>query len=137
MEKRIIIGTNEIKGGDETILIVEDEKDILEMMSEFLSELGYDVITAPSAEEAMEKIEGISRVDFLVTDVILPGKKGPDLAKTIKVIYPQVKILFISGYPEDRLSAQAVFEGEINFLSKPFAPFSLAKKIREILDRKS
>ncbi len=137
VEKRIIIGTNEIRGGDETILIVEDEKDILDMMREFLSELGYEVITASSADEAIEKIEGISKIDFLVTDVILPGKKGPDLAKTIKVIYPQIKILFISGYPEDRLSAQAVFEGEINFLSKPFTPFSLAKKVREILDRKS
>jgi len=134
-EKRIMIGTNEIRGGDETILIVEDEKDILDMMRDFLSELGYEVIPASSAEEAMEKIEGISKIDFMVTDVILPGKKGPDFAKTIKVIFPQIKILFISGYPEDRISAQAVFEGEINFMAKPFTPFSLAKKVREILDR--
>lgn len=138
VEKRVIItGADGIKGGDETILIVEDEREILDMMRDFLSDLGYEVITASSAEEAMEKIEGISRIDFLVTDVILPGKKGPDFAKAIKEIYPQLKILFISGYPENRLSAQAVLEGEINFLSKPFTPFSLAEKIKEILESNS
>lgn len=133
--KKIVVGAEEIKGGDETILFVEDEKNILEMMEEFLSELGYKVITASSAEEAMEKIKGISKVDFLITDVILPGKKGPDFAKEMKVIYPKIKVLFVSGYTEDRISAKAVWEGEVNFLSKPFTPFILAKKIREILDR--
>lgn len=135
--KRMTIETDEIKGGNETILIVEDEKDIIDMMRDFLSDLGYKIITASSAEEAMEKIEGISKIDFLVTDVILPGEKGPNFAKTIKVIYPHIRILFISGYPENMLSAQAVLEGEINFLSKPFTPFFLAKKIREILDSNS
>lgn len=134
-EKRIIMEINGIKGGNETILIVEDEKEILDMIGDFLSDLGYEVITASSAEEAMERIKGISKVDLLVTDVILPGKKGPDFAKTIKVIYPQLQILFISGYPEDRLSARAILEGEIDFLPKPFTPFVLAKKIREILER--
>ncbi len=132
--KRIMVGTEEISGGDETILFVEDEKDILEIMRDFLAELGYEVITASSAEDAVEKIKEISRLDFLVTDVILPGKKGPDFAREIRVIYPQIKVLFISGYTEDRLSAQAVWEGEISFLAKPFTPFVLAKKIREILD---
>ncbi len=132
--KKIFVETEEIRGGDETILLVEDEKDILEMMRDFLSELGYEVITASSAEEAREKVKGIPRVDFLVTDVILPGKKGPDFANEMKLIYPQIKVLFISGYPEDRISAQSVWKGEVNFLAKPFTPFSLAKKIREILD---
>lgn len=133
--KKIVVGAEEIKGGEETILFVEDERNILEIMEEFLRELGYEVITAFSAEEAMEKIKGISKVDLLITDVILPGKKGPDFAKEIKVIYPHIKTIFISGYPEDRISAKEIWEGEVNFLAKPFTPFALAKKIREILDR--
>lgn len=132
--KKITLGKEEIRGGNETILFIEDEKEILEMIKDFLSELGYQLITASSSEDAEEKIKGVPKVDILVSDVILPGKKGPDFAKEIKVIYPQIKVLFVSGYPENRISAKAVWEGEVNFLAKPFTPSALAKKIREILD---
>jgi len=133
--KRLKIGVEEIKGGDETILIVEDEREILDMMKDFLTDLGYNVLSASNAEEAIEKIKGIPRIDLLVTDVILPGKKGPDFAKELRIIYPYIKVLFVSGYPKDRISTKAVWDGEINFLSKPFTPFDLAEKIRKILDK--
>ncbi len=132
--RTVIFEGTEIKGGDERILIIEDEQDILEMMSAFLSNLGYEVIASSNAEYALEKIKEFPQIDFLITDVVLPGMKGPEIAKIIKEIYPQIKILFVSGYPEERITAQELWDRKVNFISKPFTLFTLAKKIREVLD---
>ncbi|MGQ9618507.1 MAG: ATP-binding protein, partial [Candidatus Aminicenantia bacterium] len=133
--KTFKFGDEEVKGGNETILLVEDEKDIVEMMTDFLSNLGYYVIPTSSAEEALEKIKGIDKIELLITDVILPKMKGRELSIEIKKRFPQAKTLFISGYPEERISLQEVAEGRVNFLPKPFTPFAIAKKIREILEQ--
>lgn len=120
--------------GRETILIVEDEAFIRELMCDVLYECGYTVHSAATAEEALKGYvcDGI-RIDLLISDVILPGKRGPDLAEGLKARFPDMKVIFVSGYPDDRIRHSDILEGRAHFLPKPFSPVILTKKIREIL----
>ncbi|MFH1080859.1 MAG: PAS domain S-box protein [Pseudomonadota bacterium] len=120
--------------GKETILIVEDEAFIRELMCDILYECGYTVHSAATAEEALKgyDCDGI-RIDLLISDVILPGKRGPDLAEELKARLPGIKVIFVSGYSDDRIRHSDILEGRAHFLPKPFTPVILAKKVREIL----
>ncbi len=122
-------------GGRETILLVEDEEAILSLAEKVLGELGYTVLAADRAEAAMERLrEHRGEVDLLVTDVILPGKSGPMLARQVRGEAPGIRVLFMSGYADDRIEALGDREQKTPFLPKPFTPTLLARKIREVLD---
>jgi|GEM_PF-1831272 len=125
----------QVKGGDETILMVEDESSILDLAVEMLRELGYNVFSSSSPADALTLTKDHSGdIDLLITDVIMPGMNGRDLSIKLSSLYPDIKTLFISGYTANIITRQGVVDMGAKFLQKPFTKYSLASKIREVLD---
>ncbi|MFL6290639.1 MAG: ATP-binding protein [Thermoanaerobaculia bacterium] len=124
--------------GSEVILFVEDEENIRHPAREVLESRGYTVLSASDAAEAL-KIAGdwAGTIDLLVTDVVMPGMNGSQLADEICRRRPSVKVLYISGYPEDAIARHGVLEPDRSFLQKPFPPGVLTRKVREVLDREA
>jgi CheY-like chemotaxis protein len=121
--------------GTETIALVEDEKSVRDLAERILAKNGYRVIKAGNGREAIAAIGRFSeRIDMLVTDVVMPGMNGSELADRIAVMRPGVKVLFVSGYTQDAIGNKGVIGDEIAFLEKPFAPDALLRKVREVLD---
>jgi PAS domain S-box-containing protein len=121
--------------GTETILLAEDEKSIRVTSCWFLELLGYAVMAAGTPEEA-QRLAGTHSgpIHLLVTDVIMPGMNGPDLAKLLAERFPNLKCLFMSGYPADVMLHRGALNEGMSFLSKPFSREDLARKVREVLD---
>lgn len=116
-----------------TILLVEDEEAVRMFSSRALRNKGYVVFEANSGEEALEVLEKEGeKVDLIVTDVVMPEMDGPTLYKHIQKRWPSMKVIFVSGYTEDRLREQFTSGEEINFLGKPFSLKQLASKVKEI-----
>lgn len=121
--------------GKETVLLVEDEKPVRKLVKKLLIQNGYKVMEAEHAEEALKFIKSQKEpVDLLLTDVIMPGLNGPELALEIKNFFPDIKVLFISGYSENVSLEQGHLNTPYYFLQKPFSPETLLKKMRKILD---
>ncbi|MBI5576699.1 MAG: response regulator [Deltaproteobacteria bacterium] len=121
--------------GSETILVAEDDAAVRNVIREFLESYGYKVLTAGSPFEAL-RVAGAHNglIQLLVTDVVMPGESGVQLADRITRAWPQEKVLFISGYSADAISVHGVLKEGIFFLPKPFTKEVLAKKVREVLD---
>ena len=121
--------------GSETVLAVDDDPTMLELVEELLTPMGYQVLSAASGEEALEMMASQERkIDLLLTDVMLPGIKGQDLAKQLLLSCPDVNVLFMSGYLCPSMAhkgSETRFEA---FIQKPFAPNSLLRKMRKLLD---
>ncbi len=116
------------------ILIVEDEIPVRTIGSNALQNKGYEVLEAESAESALEIMEEEgSNIQIIITDVIMPGMNGPELIKKIQENYPQVKVIFISGYAEDAFSDNFDIKGKFNFLQKPFNLKQLTTKVKKVL----
>ncbi|KAF0146283.1 MAG: PAS/PAC sensor hybrid histidine kinase [Nitrospirae bacterium] len=123
-------------GGNETILLAEDDEAVRRFTVSVLHEFGYKVIEAVDGEEAITKfMENKDGIRLLILDVIMPRKSGKDAYDEIKAINPGIKVLFASGYTDDVIQSRKFIE-EGSFISKPVSPTILLKKIREILDRK-
>jgi len=121
--------------GTETILLAEDDDTIRELNRTLLVESGYSVIDAVDGQDALEKLAtSRSCVDMLITDVIMPNKDGKTLSDEIMKVRPDVKVLFMSGYPTDILDSRGISIDSINFLKKPFMPSEFLRRLREILD---
>jgi PAS domain S-box-containing protein len=121
--------------GHETVLLVEDEPDLRELALEILEMHGYRVLVAGEAEEACRLSEGhAGRIDLLLTDVVMPGKSGRELATLLAEQRPELRVIYMSGYTADAIVSQGVLEPEIMFLQKPYTPAALALKVREVLD---
>jgi len=118
--------------GSETILLVEDEPLVLDLGRSLLKKLGYSVIVARSATEAI-KIAEQNVVHLLITDVIMPDMNGRDLADAIVSRQNHTRVLFMSGFANDVVQRSSAHEHDIDFLQKPFSPGDLANRIREIL----
>ena len=122
-------------GGNETILLVEDEKSIRVTAALFLEALGYTVLAADCPEEALRlAAEHPGRIHLLITDVVMPGMSGRDLATQLATDRPQMKRLFMSGYTADVIAHRGVLDEGVEFLGKPFTRDDLARKVREVLD---
>jgi len=122
--------------GHETVLLVEDETFVRELVREFLRASGYTVIDACNAEEALRLVAapGAPAIDLLVTDVVLPGLSGVRLAQQLKHQLPGLEALYMSGYPGDAMFRSDVFDPGPAFLAKPFTRHVLTQKVREILN---
>ena len=122
--------------GREVILLVEDEDNIREPAKEVLESRGYTVLAARDAAEAMDlSRQWAGQLDILVTDVVMPGMNGSQLAAALCEEKPSVRVLYISGYPEEAVARHGVLEPGRSFLQKPFPPGVLLRKVREVLDK--
>jgi len=120
--------------GTETVLLVEDNPFVLEMGNRLLSHLGYRVLIANSAAEAVRMAREFSdRIHLLMTDVVMPGMNGRDLADRIQESRPETRCLYMSGYTEDIIARQGVLEEGVHFIQKPFSLDDLSKKVREAI----
>ena len=121
--------------GSETVLLVEDDATVCDFIRAVLSSHGYRVLTPkrPKDAEALFDEHG-GRIDLLLSDVVMPEISGAELAKRLTAKNPNIKVLFMSGYIGDDVLRQGIQEKEVPFLQKPFAPLTLAQKVREILD---
>jgi diguanylate cyclase (GGDEF)-like protein/PAS domain S-box-containing protein len=121
--------------GAETIALVEDEEGVRNLASRILSERGYNVIAAGDGPSAMEMLSRFpDRVDLLLTDVVMPGMNGRDLADRIGMMRPGIRILFMSGYSQEAVQSHGVLARGSTFIEKPFSPDGLVRRVREILD---
>jgi PAS domain S-box-containing protein len=122
------------QGGQETILVVEDEEMIRRLVVRLLSARGYDVLSAPNGHDALEILQaGAVSVDLLFVDVVMPGMRGPELVRRARELYPSLRVLFTTGYelkPNDGES-----RGPDPVLYKPYTPDQLLPRLRELLDR--
>jgi PAS domain S-box-containing protein len=124
--------------GSETILLVEDEEAVRELARETLEEAGFHVLEAQDGATAIARCSRYEGpIHLLVTDVVMPGMDGRTLAKRLTTIHPNMKVLYMSGYTDDTLLRRGIFSGDLVFLQKPFTPFSLACKVREVLNAPS
>jgi signal transduction histidine kinase len=122
-------------GGTETLLLVEDEARVRRVVAETLRLNGYTVLEAGEAGEALSRAhEHAARLHLLVTDVMMPGMNGRELARGVFRLHPGIKILYISGYTDNAIVHQGLIAADAAFLHKPFTAAALLRKIRELLD---
>ncbi|MGZ6269990.1 MAG: ATP-binding protein, partial [Candidatus Limnocylindrales bacterium] len=122
-------------GGSETILLVEDEPAVLSLMATVLRRQGYRVLTASDAAAAFQLAElEPGGIDLLITDVVMPGEPGSGLAARMHARWPDIPVIFMSGYAEQAVVRHGVLDGAAAFLSKPFDPALLTRRVREVLD---
>ena len=116
------------------ILLVEDEALVRLFTSRILRVCGYDVIEAESGEDALNQLaEMESGVDLLLTDVVMPGVSGGDLAKQLKLALPDLKVIYMSGYNDDEVMRHGVSRDSTSFLQKPFTRDLLIQRIEETM----
>ena len=116
------------------ILLVEDERFVREVAAEILEEIGYRVLKAKSSNDAIKVFRrNGAHIDLLITDVVLPGKNGCGLSDELEVECPELKTIFISGYPEQAINL-ADQANRASYLAKPFSVESLTSKVREALE---
>ena len=121
--------------GSETVFVVEDDEMVRALIRRMLETRGYTVLLAPHGDEALQLLERHpGRVDLLMTDVVMPGMSGRDLADRVAERRPGIKVLYLSGYTDDAIVRHGVLEPGIAFLQKPFSADALARKVREVLD---
>ncbi|MCF8130817.1 MAG: response regulator, partial [Deltaproteobacteria bacterium] len=126
------------KSEGETILVVEDDRTVLQMTKEALEKLGYTVLAMDSPTDTLNMVEEYSDdIHLLMTDVIMPEMDGKQLAEAIKNLRKGIKIIYMSGYTANTIAHHGVLDEGINFIEKPFSIHSLAHKIREALDEVS
>ncbi len=121
--------------GNEMVLLVEDDSQVLELVQVILEDCGYTVITAATPQEACRVCEGHSgEIDLLISDVVMPIMNGKELQAKIEQYMPGIKTLFMSGYTADAIANRGILDQGIHFLQKPFSASSLIEKVRTVLD---
>jgi CheY-like chemotaxis protein len=122
--------------GNETILLVEDERSILRITVKMLELMGYSVLAASAPGEAISLArEHAGEIHLLITDVVMPEMNGRDLAKNLLSLYPNLKRLFMSGYTADVITHRGILDEGVQFIQKPFTMHDLSTKVREVLDK--
>ena len=125
----------DLPGGAETVLLVEDEDTVRNLCSRILGELGYQVIQARSGAEAVAVAGRDDRIDLLLTDVVMPGMSGKELATQLVLRHPEMKVLFMSGYTDDAIVHHGVLDEGVSFIGKPYTPSALARKVRQVIEK--
>ena len=125
------------KGGNETVLVAEDDASLRKLTRIVLESYGYSVITAEDGEDAIAKfMENRDKIQLAILDMIMPKKSGKEASEGIRKISPQIKVLFVSGYTMDTVKTRELTESGFDFILKPIRPQDLLRKVRKILDRK-
>ena len=123
----------DVAGGAETILLVEDDAQVRRFASGQLRSLGYEVIEAQQASQALEIIHGGRTFDLLFTDLVMPGMSGRDLVEQARKLRPDLKVLYTSGYTENALIHQGRLDEGVQLLAKPYRREQLARRVRAAL----
>jgi CheY-like chemotaxis protein len=122
-------------GEGETILLVEDEPDLREVVRETLETFGYTLLEAGHGAAGLAIAESHpGPIHLLLTDVIMPAMNGAELARRLRAIRPEADVVFISGYTDDAITQHGVLEPGVAFLQKPFSPTQLVRRVREVLN---
>lgn len=123
-------------GGRETVLLVEDEPELLDLCQTMLKSLGYRVLCACTPSKAIQLVQShADKIHLLVTDVVMPEMNGPQLLNRLQVVHPNLKCLFMSGYSAHIIANRNILDGDIHFLQKPFSMNDLAHKVRKTLEQ--
>ncbi len=125
-----------VNGGDETVLLAEDDVEVRKIMQEALEKFGYRVVAAEDGKEAVDKFfKDRDKIQILIFDLIMPRKNGKEAYEEIKKTKPDIKVLFLSGYTANLIHKKGILEEGMNFILKPVSINDLLRKVREILDR--
>ncbi len=123
------------QGNGETVLVVEDDPDVLNLVDILLANLNYRTVRASTGQEALDTLNGNERPDLILTDVILPGGlTGVDVEKEAAKTGPGIPVIFMSGYTENSINHHGVLEDGVLLLNKPFRKSDLANMLRRALD---
>jgi PAS domain S-box-containing protein len=126
----------ELPRGSETILIVEDEEEVRKLAGEVLKRQGYRILETFNGDDALVVCEGRKGpIHLMLADIVMPGKSGSELAKLLKPLCPEIKILYMSGYTDNAIVRHGVLEKGVNYIQKPFTMEGLVRKVREVLDK--
>jgi CheY-like chemotaxis protein len=131
--RRMSTSVLKVPGGSETVLVVDDQDAVRTLATRVLQFNGYVVLAAGSAEEALELAAKSERVDLLLTDALMPGLSGPELAHRLREKRPGIRVLLMSGYADPKVVSAGQQEGSA-FLAKPFTARELADRVRRVLD---
>jgi hypothetical protein len=133
-----IIKAGPLPHGTETLLVVEDDPSVRHLARSVLGAQGYTVLSAANGQDALRVVhEHVEPIRLVVTDVIMPLMGGKAMAEWLKATYPDLKILFTSGYTDDAIAHHGVLEADIQFLAKPYTPAALVCKVRAMLDNET
>jgi len=134
-ESAVLRAAATVARGSETVLVVEDQPDVRALTARILESRGYTVVAAENANEAMHVASRyLKRIDLLLTDVVMPGINGRELARLMTGQRSDLKVLFVSGYTGEAIREHGLLERSAAFLQKPFTPDALAQKVRDVLD---
>jgi two-component system, cell cycle sensor histidine kinase and response regulator CckA len=123
-------------GGNETILVAEDEEPVLRLVRDILKAHGYKVLAASGPEKALALAQGFDgTIHLLLTDVVMPKMNGRRLYEELSRVRPETRALYMSGYADEVIGQQGMIEPEIHILQKPFSVTSLTRDVRRVLDR--
>jgi len=121
--------------GSETALLVEDDAMVRRLAEATLERAGYRVLTAANGADALRLAAGRDGpIDLVITDVVMPGMPGPELARRLEAAHPGLRVLYMSGYADDTMARLGLSEERVSFLAKPFAPDELVRRVRDVLD---
>jgi PAS domain S-box-containing protein len=131
------VDTKTPRGVGETVLIVEDDVSILKIVKKILDEIGYCVLEAETPTKALDLAQKQSKqIHLLLTDVVMPEMNGRDLAGRLQTLYPELKVLYMSGYTANVIAHQGVLDEGVSFIQKPFSMKDLAIKVQQVLEKK-
>ena len=121
--------------GTETVLVVEDQEAVRTLAEAVLQSAGYTVLAAEGPDEALALCSTHSgAIDLLLTDLVMPGMNGRELAERVTASWPQIQVLYMSGYTGDVIVRHGIVSDGVPYLQKPFTPGALGRKVREVLD---
>jgi len=120
-----------------TILVVEDESIVLRVINSLLTKKGYRVLTAKSSAEALRHCENQANlpIDLLLTDIMIPGLSGPNLARGITTLCPNIQVIYMSGYTADIIAEKGLLDANSNFIEKSDIARSLTEKVQNLLTK--
>jgi two-component system, cell cycle sensor histidine kinase and response regulator CckA len=121
--------------GSETILLVEDQEEVRNLVRRVLTARGYHVLAAASGQDALRlTVQFAGPIDLLVTDVVMPRMSGREVALLLAAAHPKMKTLYVSGYTDESIARPGMLEPGVAFLQKPFTGEDLARKVRDVLE---